>query len=146
MNMLSKTVKPGVEWDMRLLYVLFAYRASLQASCGESPFFLLYSRDPQLPTALALNPPVQRDRVQLDDYKSTVVQAMSETWAKAKQMVQKAQKKQKAHHHRTSRNADFRVGDRVFVFMPAMKSGPAHKLACPFKGPYRIIELLPKWS
>ena len=68
---------------------------------------------------------------------------MSETWANAKQMVQKAQKKQKAHHDRTSQNTDFRVGDRVFVFIPAMKSGPAHKLACPYKGPYRIIELYP---
>ena len=71
------------------------------------------------------------------------MQAMSEAWAQAKEMIVKAQKKQKTQHDRTSKNADFQVGDRVFVFMPAMKSGPAHKLACPYKGPYRIVELHP---
>ena len=35
------------------------------------------------------------------------------------------------------------LGDRVFMFMPAMKSGPTYKLACPYRGSYRIIELHP---
>ena len=44
---LAKTVeKGGPEWDERLPYVLFAYRASQQASLGESPIFLVYGRDP----------------------------------------------------------------------------------------------------
>ena len=55
-DMLSKTVKPGVEWDERLPYVLFAYRISVQSSTGESPFFLLYGWDPQLPTELVMSP------------------------------------------------------------------------------------------
>ena len=55
-DLLSKTVKPGVEWDERLPYVLFAYRASVQASTGEIPFFLLYGRDPQLPIELVMSP------------------------------------------------------------------------------------------
>lgn len=141
--MLAKTVKSGVEWDTRLPYVLFAYRAPLQASTGESLFFLLYGHDSQLPTELALSPPTSRDSVELDDYKPTMVKTVSETWDMAKQMVEKAQRKQKMHHDRTSKNAGFRVGDRVFVFMPGRKSGPAHKLSCPYKGPYRVTELYP---
>ena len=142
-DMLAKTVKPGVEWDARLPYVLFAYRATLQVSTSESPFFLLYGRDPQLPTELALSPPVQRDSVQLDDYKSRMVRAMSETWELARQSIKKAQGKQKIHHDKTARNAEFKVGDRVFAFMPAMKTGPAYKLARPYKGPYRVMQLYP---
>ena len=141
--MLAKTVKPGIEWDARLLYVRFAYRATLQVSTSEFPFFLLYGRDPQLPTELALSPPVQRDSVQLDDYKSRMVRAMSETWELAIQSIKKAQGKQKIHHDKTARNAEFKVGDRVFAFMPAMKTGPAYKLARPYKGPYRIMQLYP---
>ena len=46
-DMLSKTVeKGGRDWDVRLPYVLFAYRSSPQESSRESPFFLLYGRDP----------------------------------------------------------------------------------------------------
>ena len=46
-EMLSKTVeKNGKNWDDKLPYVLFAYRTSVQESTRESPFHLLYGRDP----------------------------------------------------------------------------------------------------
>ena len=49
-DMLGKTVeKSGRDWDRHLSYVLYAYRAGRQESTQESPFFLLYGRDPQLP-------------------------------------------------------------------------------------------------
>ena len=49
-DMLSKKVKKGgKDWDQQLPYVLFAYRASLQESTGESPFILLYGRTPAVP-------------------------------------------------------------------------------------------------
>lgn len=140
-DMLAKTVKTEVEWDERLPYVLFAYRATVQASTGESPFFLLYGRDPQLPTELALAPTVARDEVQLDDYKSRMVQLMSEAWNLAQKTLKKSQQRQKKQHDKHARNADFKPGDRVYVFMPALKRGPAHKLALPYKGPYRVLQL-----
>ena len=60
-DMLAKSVSTGTsDWDDKLPYVLFSYRASLQSSTGESPFFLLYGRDPQLPTETVLSPPVDR--------------------------------------------------------------------------------------
>lgn len=142
-DMLAKTAKPGVDWDTRLPYVLFAYRATVQASTAESPFFLLYGRDPRLPTELILSTPVEREHMRLDDYKSQMAQVMSEAWTQAKKLIVKAQKKQKTQHDKTSKNVNFQVGDRVFVFMPGMKSGPAYKLACPYRGPYRIVELYP---
>lgn len=33
------------------------------------------------------------------------------------------------------------IGDRLFVYMPAAKSGKAYKLSRPFHGPYRIITM-----
>ena len=41
------------------------------------------------------------------------------------------------------KNANFQVGHSVFVHIPALKSVPSHKLACPFKGPFRIQQLFP---
>ena len=53
--MLSKTVTAdGRDRDDRIPFVLFAYHASPQQSTGESPFFLLYGRDPVLPTEAVL--------------------------------------------------------------------------------------------
>ena len=55
-DMLAKSVeRNGHDWDQHLPFVLFAYRASLQASTQESPFYLLYGRDPRLPTETALS-------------------------------------------------------------------------------------------
>ena len=74
-DMLSKTTDSGdQDWGLKLPFILFAYRATPQASTGESPFFLLYGRDPlygkesQLPTEAALSPPVDREPFALDDY------------------------------------------------------------------------------
>ena len=56
-SMLAKTVeRGGKDWDQRLPFVLFAYRASQQQSTLESPFFLLYGRDPRLPTEQVTSP------------------------------------------------------------------------------------------
>ena len=70
-----------------------------------------------------------------------MVQNFSEAWAAARQNVQKAQKQQKRQHDKKTRMLTFLVGDRVFVYMPAAKSGKAYKLSRPFHGPYRIIIL-----
>ena len=79
------------DWDARLPYVLFAYRATMQHSTGESPFFLLYGWDPQLPTEAALCPPVVRNLICIDDYKSQMQQALSDAWKLAQQNVKKAE-------------------------------------------------------
>ena len=78
LDMLSKTVKAGgKDWDVRLTYLLFAYRSIVQPSTGESPFFLLYGRDPQLPTDMALSPPSVRHMMDVDDNKSRMLLDMS---------------------------------------------------------------------
>ena len=138
---LAKYVAPGTrEWDDRLPYTLFAYRAELHASTGESPFFLLYGRDPQLPTEVTLD---NRELVGLDDYKSVLLQEMSAAWDMARKSVTKAQKQQKRQHDKASNNASFMVGERVVLCLPAMETGAHRKLSCPFKGPYRVTALHP---
>ena len=143
-DMLAKSVSPGVtEWDERLPYVLFSYRASLQSSTGESPFFLIYGRDPRLPTETVLSPPIDRQVLELDDYKSTLIREMSSAWKQAQVSVQKAQNQQKQQYDRFEKNSKFSIGDRVFLFMPAKKTGHMRKLACPFQGPYRVTAVYP---
>ena len=38
--------------------------------------------------------------------------------------------------------ATFVEDERVFVYMPASKSGTAYKLARPFHGPYRVVHVV----
>ena len=110
-DMLAKTVrKGGDDWDERLPYVLFAYRTSLQDSTKESPFFLIYGRDARLPTEAALAPPVAREELDVDSYKSEVVERMSSAWNLAKMKVQKAQRQQKLHHAAMLMTLGLRLG------------------------------------
>ena len=63
----------------------------------------------------------------------------SEGWKLARDNIKKAQQCQKKHYDRRTRLPRFKVGDRVFVYMPAAKACKAYKFARPFYGPYRIV-------
>ena len=138
-EMLSKSVPVGTkEWNDQLPYVLMAYRATLQASTNESPFFLLYGRDLKLPSETILSVPT-RKVVKMDDYKSLMIQEMDAAWDLAQKAVTKVQNGKKHHHDKKAKNTNLKIGERVFVQMPAMQTGPLRKLSQPFKGPHRVI-------
>ena len=141
-SMLAKTVaKEGAEWDDQLPYVLFAYRASQQASTQESPFYLLYGRDPRLPVPEALSPKQTRVTMDLHEYGIELHTKMAMAWESARKCVGQAQRRQKAHYDKKSTSMPFRPGERVFLYKPTEKTGEARKLGQPFHGPYRISEM-----
>ena len=140
--MLAKTVeRGGKDWDQRLPFVLFAYRASQQQSTLESPFFLLYGRDPRLPTDSVVYPEKARRPVDLKEYGTELASRMTEAWELARQCIRKAQKKQKDHYDKKVKPPNFQVGDRVFLFKPVDKTGPLRKFARPYHGPFRVMEM-----
>ncbi len=85
----------------------------------------------------------ERDYVTLDDYKSMMVQELNTAWELARETIEKAQKRQKRQYDKAARNATFGLGEKVFLSLPALKTGPWRKLARPFKGPYEIVKLYP---
>ena len=92
-NMLAKTVdRHGRDWDKQLPFVLFAYRAAQQQSTGESPFYLLYGRDPRLPTEHALNPSSSRTEIQLQEYGTDLHQRLMDSWGLAREAVPRHRK------------------------------------------------------
>ena len=140
--MLAKTVcKEGPEWDKRLPYVLFAYRVSQQTSTRESPFYLLYVRDPRLPVPAALS--LQREHLTIDlkEYGINLHAKLSSAWELARKSLQQAQKKQKTQHDCKVSTQPFRKGESAFLYKPAEKTGERRKLARPSHGPYRVLEV-----
>ena len=113
-SMLSRYVeKRARDWDHYLPYMLYAYRVTAQESTRESPFFLLYGRDARQP-----------------------VETVTEC-------IKSAQKHQKSMYDRSAKTMDYRVGDRVIVHMPHEATGKTAKLARPYFGPYRVLNLTP---
>ena len=140
--MLAKTVeREGKDWEQKLPFVLFAYRASQQQSTLESPFFLLYGRDPRLPTDPVMSPEKTKKFVDLKEYGVELAGHMSEAWELARQCIRKAQRRQKEYYDRKTRPPNFRISDRMFLFKPADKTGPARKFTRPYHGPFRVIDM-----
>lgn len=143
-NMIAKSAESRAhDWDRHLPYLLFSYRVSVQDSTKESPFFLLYGRDPRVPTETALSQPRTAYMVDLDDYKTEFVCNLSDAWKIAQENIKVAQTRQKSQYDKKSKESTYKVGDRVMTYMPSEVQGKSWKLARPFHGPYRIISLTP---
>ena len=140
--MIAKHTKRfGREWDVYLPQLLLAYRTKPHESTGESPFYLLYGRDAKLPTETAFTRPWSPYLVDIEDYRTELTVGLTESWKQAKQNVCKAQTKQKKYYDHHSKEIEFKIGERVMVYMPQEAQGKDRKLALPYHGPYRILEV-----
>ena len=63
----------------------------MQESTKESPFFLMYGRDPRLPTATALSWSMERSMVDLEEYGEHLATNLAEAWKVAQEAIQQAQ-------------------------------------------------------
>ena len=92
----------------------------------------------RLPTVLDMDGGSKQE-VDVDTYKGEITIKMDEAWELARSNIKKAQKNQKLYHDQRSKPPNFKVGDRVMVYVPAAKACKSYKFARPFHGPYRII-------
>ena len=132
-----------LEWDQQLQALLFAYRSMLQESTKDSPFFLLYGRDPRLPTESVLGNITEAYLVDMEDYRSEFLISLGKAQKLALENIRKAQEKQKEFYDRAAVSSRYRIGDRVMVYMPGDVAGKDWKLARPYHGPYHIISVTP---
>ena len=131
------------DWDDHLPHLLFAYRSSAQESTRESPFFLLFGRDPRISTETILSKPTSPYLVDIEDYRTELVTKLSSAWTMAQEKIGKARQAQKEQYDRKAKESKLSVGDRVMVHKPGEVQGPAWKLARPFHGLYRVVALTP---
>ena len=129
------------DWDRYLNPVLFGYRISPSEVTGESPFFLLYGRQPRLPMDVSMLPP--RDiSASIADHRARVVENIEIAQRIAKENIQRAQQRMKDYHDLHAVPVRFQVGDSVWVYTPRNRKGLSKKLAHNWHGPYRIVQFL----
>ncbi len=76
----------------------------------------------------------------ISDYRSEVMQNLSFAWSEARKRIQIVQAKQKcAYDRNASGEVPFKVGERVWIFMPAIGVGRSKKFTRRWQGPYRIL-------
>eukprot|EP00795_Rhopilema_esculentum_P008405 gene8405-biopygen9466 len=86
------------DWDKHIPMVLFAYRVSPNATTGESPFYLLYGREPRLPIDAALILPDSKLSSSVAKLRAEIVQNLENAQSIIKSNTQLAQQKMKAYY------------------------------------------------
>ncbi len=132
LDMLS-TLSPNEKsnWKEFVAPVVHAYNCTKNSSTGQSPFFLMYGRQPRLPVDLVLG--VKEDVQVVSQSYETFVSKLRDRLQHAYKVAQdhssKSQKGQKRNYDRKNRvvSATLNPGDRVLVKQVAWQ-GP-HKLA-----------------
>jgi len=124
------------DWDDQLSSVLFAFRVSPLEVTDESPFYMLYGREPLLPMDTALLPPL------VVEHRARVVEHVERVRRIAAENTQRAQQKMKKLPDLQAVLPPFSLGDKVWVYTPKNRKGLSKKLAHNYHGPYRIVEFL----
>ena len=100
-------------WDKYIPAALFAYRTTVHASTGNTPFFLMFGRDPDIPGECRMFN-VARQFHQAE-YAEKLVERLTTAWDMAARANMKAQTQYKEYWDRKAKNRDFRIGDLVLM-------------------------------
>ena len=113
------SVPLDVDWDDFIPLILFAHRTSVLEAIGDSPFYVLYGREPRLPVDvkyLRLNSHNMSSSVL--EHRKRVVEKVEMAQNLARENLQRSQQKMKDYYDRNVREPVFEVGQRVWVYTP----------------------------
>ena len=125
------------DWDEYLQQMAFALNTAYRQDVGETPFYLFHGWDPYFPMEAML----QKSRHQYKEYdqKRWRNQTMRE-WSYVRRHVETTliANKEKLIAKSTEWGLPIKAGDRVWVWVPKVKTGYSKKLAFRWIGPYRV--------
>ena len=129
------------DWDIFIPSILFAYRVSPCVATGDSPFYLLYGREPRLAPDVSLLPPTDLS-TSVAEHRRRIVTQIETAQSLARDNIARAQELMKLQYDRTAADAPFEVGERCWVYTPKVKRGLKKKLCHLWHGPFRICRKL----
>lgn len=136
--MLSQYVNDHhTDWDKNLCYVMLAYRSSVQETTRFTPHFLMFGREVRLPIDAVFGRPEPHE-AENTEWARELREALDTAYKIVRQKQGLKQKLQKDVYDRRCNGAPYQVGDRVWLYEPAIKTGLAKKLQHPWRGPYKI--------
>ncbi|XP_075722202.1 uncharacterized protein LOC142765319 [Rhipicephalus microplus] len=128
------------DWDKWLPFATFAYNTAFHECTKDSPYYLLFGRDPVVPGVAFCEPKGHYGT--LDDYRAELTQRLQRAHNMASSTLRSAAELRKKRLGPSRRDPKFKVGERVYIRIGAVVRGLARKLAAKWVGPYRIIERL----
>ena len=132
-------------WEDALPFAEYAYNTSIHSSTGETPYMMVFKQDPPPLTtteALAELTKKLKQRKTADKDHQKWAKDLSRRFAKVHENVrgrlQKARRNQKKYYDLRLVEEEFKVGDLVYLYHPAVKPGRTRKLSQPWRGPFKV--------
>jgi transposase InsO family protein len=141
---MSYTSENQTDWDEKIAHVLFAYNTTPHSETNETPFFLVFGRDPRLPTDMSTFTNIlEEPTTDVSKYKTELTRNLTSAYKFVGHFNQQAKDRNKNILSEKRKNVPFSIGDLVWhkqhVVSNAAK-GIAAKLIKLWKGPYRVID------
>jgi len=137
---LATTCATWDDWDEVLPLVLFAMRINVGGSTKESPFFLMYGRDPLLPDDIHVRPPFTERTFNTQTYAEKMQTRLTDAFIRVRANLDMARQRMRDQDAAVRKGSpvqvDFAVGDYVKMMYPERtdKSLPR------YIGPYRVTQ------
>jgi hypothetical protein len=143
-NILAKYMSPdNANFDDFLNYATFAYNTSVHSTTDESPFFLMFGRDPIFTIDHVLDGRVKEPLTYSDesDFKHKLISSLQLAWASAAEETEKQRAAMKSIYDKTARIPNLRVGDKVLFknYIQNPKLSKKHHQS--WRGIFRILEI-----
>ena len=137
-NMLTKFCgEKDKDWDEGIAFLLYVVRDSYQESLGFSPNELIFGKNLRGPLKVVYEEWSQSQKnVPVNEYISNLIKILEENRKLAFENLKVSQEKMKKVYDRKTKLTNFKVGDKVLLFLPVYKFPFQNK----YEGPYTIIK------
>ena len=127
------------DWDEYLISGEIAYNDSIQASTGETPFYMNSGQHPRFSPILSLNSNNKSKHQSVNE----MLEQMHNTIKNAKTSLEQAQQRQQQYANESRREIIFKIGDEVLLSTANLRNmDRAPKLYPKFIGPYKIKRII----
>ena len=140
-DMLAKMVEENQRnWDKILQKAVFAYRVSINESTGFTPYLVNFGRSPQPPIDVMFGQQLSKETpTNVPEFVREVRKSIRVACDKIRRNLKKSRQIRR-EAQRVNTGDPINIGDRVYLFVPAVKSERTKKLSSLWRGPYTVVD------
>ena len=139
-GLLARLAETENDWDEQLPFALYAYRGAVHETTKETPFFMVYGRDPNGPTETAVKEWVEKKEY-VKKYTEEIVERLEAARSRIVKEAKKNKERVKKEYDKRRIESDYRIGDLVWMRSKEKEMGQHHKMAKRWTGPFRIFAI-----
>jgi ''chromo'' (CHRromatin Organisation MOdifier) domain./Reverse transcriptase (RNA-dependent DNA polymerase)./Integrase core domain. len=143
---LTRTISKMIEsnhrnWDVVLPYALWAYRTAVHAVTKETPYFLVYGREPINPADLRIRQWMS-ENAKPEEYTISVAQRLIDAQERVIEEINKVKAYDKNRFDKGRKDSTYTKGDIVWLEQEKAPGDQTKKFMAKYIGPYSITKVI----